>query len=407
MSKAPSAPDPYATSAAQTQSNQQTAAYNAALNRVSTYTPYGNLVYSQTGIDGTGAPQYRADISLTPDTQQQLQNQQAQDLAISQLGYGLADKAGQSLNTQVGQGLPGVQYGANGGNIQSSLNTSGVPSLPNSNDYAAQIKQAQDASYNKATAYLDPQYQNAQNDLDAKLANQGIMQGSTAYQRAQDELARQKTFAYGQAQDSAIQTGDALQNQLFGQGISANQAGMQNAQTAGNFANTAQQQQYAQNLSNAGLNNQGVQQALQQQSYLASLPLNQLNALRSGTQIQNPTFTPVPSATAQPTDVSGNINNAYQQQLSSYNNMMNGLFGIGSSVLSAGLPTGFLSDRRLKTAIRLVGETPVMKLPLYMFRYIWGGPEHVGVMAQDVIKVKPQAIIPVGNYMAVDYGMIC
>ena len=90
--KAPSPPDPYATAAAQTQSNQQTANYNAALNRVSQYTPYGNSVYSQTGTDTSGAPTWRSDVTLTPMAQEQLDNQLKQNTQLSQLGFTLGDQ---------------------------------------------------------------------------------------------------------------------------------------------------------------------------------------------------------------------------------------------------------------------------------------------------------------------------
>ena len=77
--KGASTPDPYATAAAQTQSNQQTANYNAALNRVDQYTPYGSSVYTQTGKDATGAPTYAQTTTLTPLAQQELDNEQKQD----------------------------------------------------------------------------------------------------------------------------------------------------------------------------------------------------------------------------------------------------------------------------------------------------------------------------------------
>ncbi|MGN6124693.1 MAG: hypothetical protein ACTHOJ_17250, partial [Sphingomonas oligoaromativorans] len=287
MGKGSSAPDPYQTAAAQTQSNEQTAAYNAALNRTSQYTPYGNSIYKQTGVDSTGAPTWSNTITLTPEAQKQLDNQLAQNDQLSSIGFGLADQAQNSLaNPITSANVPALQYGANAGQIQTGLDTSGVPALPNSGDFAAAQKQAQDAAYNAAKGYLDPQYQNAQSDLDSKLANQGIVQGSDAYNRAQTELGNQRTQAYNQAMDSAIQTGNAEQNTLFGQGVAANQAGMSNAEAAGSFANSAQGQQYQQSYNNAALNNATAAQSLQQQENLATLPLNELNALRSGTQIQ-------------------------------------------------------------------------------------------------------------------------
>lgn len=65
-----------------------------------------------------------------------------------------------------------------------------------------------------------------------------------------------------------------------------------------------------------------------------------------------------------------------------------------------------VSDERLKTDIQQVG----MKngLPIYQFRYI-GVEQHLfeGVMAQDVQKVYPDAVMEADNgYLAVNYDAI-
>jgi hypothetical protein len=50
------------------------------------------------------------------------------------------------------------------------------------------------------------------------------------------------------------------------------------------------------------------------------------------------------------------------------------------------------SDRRLKQNVKRVGALP-NGLPLCSFRYKWGGPTFVGVMAQDVLRVIPEAVV--------------
>ena len=64
------------------------------------------------------------------------------------------------------------------------------------------------------------------------------------------------------------------------------------------------------------------------------------------------------------------------------------------------------SDRRLKQDVKRVGALP-NGLPLYSFRYKWGGPTFVGVMAQDVLGVMPDAVVtdPEGFYR-VKYEML-
>ena len=67
-----------------------------------------------------------------------------------------------------------------------------------------------------------------------------------------------------------------------------------------------------------------------------------------------------------------------------------------------------MSDRRVKRDIKQVGALD-NGLPVYLFRYL-GNPAHqIGLMAQDVEKVKPEAVsetssgIKTVNYkMAVD-----
>jgi hypothetical protein len=69
-------------------------------------------------------------------------------------------------------------------------------------------------------------------------------------------------------------------------------------------------------------------------------------------------------------------------------------------------PLIMISDMRLKRDIERVGETEG-GLGLYSFRYLWNDEIHVGVMAQEVIRVRPDAVV-VGadGYYRVDYGKL-
>ncbi len=64
------------------------------------------------------------------------------------------------------------------------------------------------------------------------------------------------------------------------------------------------------------------------------------------------------------------------------------------------------SDRRLKTQIQHI-ETLHDGIRLYSFKYIWGGPTYIGVMAQDLLLTHPKAVI-LGRdgYYSVDYAQL-
>lgn len=320
---APAAPDPAATSAAQTQSNKETALYNFGLNNPNVTSPLGSQTFTQTGggpqyntdaysqaldayykglssnsqgtpyMDRTGniaytnsssgaasgpptldqfkigdsAPQVTQNITLSPEQQQLYDQQTQQSIGLSNLASQLQGRVGDTLN-QAG---------------------------PSEADINALQQKAQDAYYQQQTQYLDPQFANQQKQLDAGLANQGLTMGSEAYNNAQNQQALQKQQAYSNAQNQAITQGTQNAQQLFS-------------------LNSAERNQ----------------------------PLNEFNALRSGSQVQMPTFSGLNQSQAQPTNVSGNINQGYQNQLGLYNSQVgannstqNGLFSLGGNALMA------------------------------------------------------------------------
>jgi hypothetical protein len=65
-----------------------------------------------------------------------------------------------------------------------------------------------------------------------------------------------------------------------------------------------------------------------------------------------------------------------------------------------------MSDRRLKTNIHKVGELP-NGLGLYQYRYNDGSGPFLGVMADEVAAIQPEALGPViDGYQSVDYDKI-
>jgi len=79
-----------------------------------------------------------------------------------------------------------------------------------------------------------------------------------------------------------------------------------------------------------------------------------------------------------------------------------GLIGDGAKAAAS---AGMMSDRRLKTDIKKVGKTD-SGLPVYTYKYKGDNVVHMGVMAQDVEKVTPEAVEEIGGFKAVNYGLI-
>ena len=112
-------------------------------------------------------------------------------------------------------------------------------------------------------------------------------------------------------------------------------------------------------------------------------PINEITALMSGSQVSNPAQMSgaTPQAGVGGVDYTGLVNQKYQADLAQSQAAMGGLFGLAS----AGV--GMFSDRRLKTDIQRVGRTDA-GTPIYTYRYAWGGPVQMGVMAQDVPEAR-------------------
>ena len=68
--------------------------------------------------------------------------------------------------------------------------------------------------------------------------------------------------------------------------------------------------------------------------------------------------------------------------------------------------TSIISDARLKRDISPVGAL-ANGLGLYRYRYLWSDTAYVGVMAQEVAAVVPEAVRPgADGYMRVDYSRL-
>ena len=422
----PPPPDPTATVAAQEAANSASALQSAELNRINQSTPWGTSTYQITGHYPDGTPIYSQTTSLNPQFQNLLNlgTQGATQLAqtgISQLGN-VSKTLGTPINTS---GIPkitgSITDAAGTPGLTGSIDTSGLNPLQTqigNGDYASQIRQAQDAAYGAQAQYLDPRFKNQQDEINNQLINEGVSPGSDAWNKAQQELSLQRNQAYQSAQDAAVAAGNQEQNTLFGQAATqgafsnaANAQGFGQAAQQAGFGNQANQQGFGQGLQAAQLQNQASPAALSQLFALRSQPLNEYNALMTGTQVQSPQFNAYPTQNVANTDVGGITNQGYQNQLGYYQAQQaaspwNSLFSLGGSLGSAAL----ISDRRLKREIKPAGFTN-SGIPLYIFRYIDGVDmpegEYLGVMADEVLPSIPEAVLMGDDgFYRVDYTRI-
>jgi hypothetical protein len=80
--------------------------------------------------------------------------------------------------------------------------------------------------------------------------------------------------------------------------------------------------------------------------------------------------------------------------------------GEGTLGMSGGEGGVTVSDIRAKGGVERVGEAG-RDLPLYRFRYKGGSDEYIGVMAQDVLEVMPEAVsVGADGYYRVDYAKL-
>jgi hypothetical protein len=140
-------------------------------------------------------------------------------------------------------------------------------------------------------------------------------------------------------------------------------------------------------------------------------PINVINALRTGAQVQNPTYANVPQqAQVAGPDILGATQAGYNAQLAGVNaqnaasgNFMNGLMSLGGAAIMA-------SDINLKENIKRIG-THDLGIGIYSYNYKDGYdlPEtmQIGVMAQEVETVMPEAVVIMPNgFKAVNYSML-
>lgn len=100
----------------------------------------------------------------------------------------------------------------------------------------------------------------------------------------------------------------------------------------------------------------------------------------------------------------GNSNNGLWGNASGYNSAGTNFYDAGTfdaSAAASGLPW---SDVRLKENIVKIGHEN--GFPIYEFSYLWSPKKYIGVMAQEIKQMLPNAVKNINGYFAVDYKQL-
>jgi hypothetical protein len=259
--KPPAPPDPVTTSAAQTGTSVATAIANSQLNNINRVGPDGTLTYTNTGNytftdpftnETYSIPKTTETTTLSPEQQAIANESNATKLNLSTLAKNQS------------------------GFLQDYMAT------PFSGSNEATEARLMELGRKR----LDPLLAQRRDALITSLSNQGIKQGSEAYDRA----LRSDTEGANDAYNALLLGG---RGQAFSEG-----------------------------------------QAIRNQ------PINEISALLSGSQVSQPVFGAAPQGSIPTTDNAGLINanfnqrlNNYQQQLENGNSIAGGLFGLGSNII--------------------------------------------------------------------------
>lgn len=369
-SSPPPAPDFTGAAQATAAGNLAAAQQATAANRVNFNTPFGSLNYTQGGTQnfnpsigprspsgaddgggggggafnptsGGGMPgdpnRWTANVSLSPDQQRLLDAQ-------TQTQFGLAGMQSNALSAvQQAQaspfslsGMPNAPTAYQPGQQASTYNPVGGPSAYDPTKDTGQ-------AFQLMMQRMQPQMQQQEDATRTRLANQGLGVGSEAANNELNQLGRNQNDQRIAAALQSFQLGMQQQGQTFGQQTQNIQTGMaQQGQQFGqqfNNSNQAQNQQQQQFAQADAIR----KQAIQEQQLARSQPLNELNALRTGSQLTMPTFNTVPQqqTTAGPNYLTA-ANDQYTGAINAFNGgqaqsqgLNAGLFGLGGAALSS------------------------------------------------------------------------
>ena len=365
----------------------------ASANRITQFTPYGNLLFGSVGNQGQfvqgPVPEGGQAAAFTQETPFQAQMR----AATEGTGLGLGNLAFNRVTGRqvVGQNADGSPIFADDPDFENPFRTAptlagvqqaqdidpttGLPAfqsqiststpLPTAIDTAGLTALQSDPEafrtnieqtlFNRQLGLLQPEFTQQREALEQNLADRGIPITSQGYNDAVNRLetqqgeqlsrlAQQATLAAGQESDRLVNQARNIRAQQFGEraaagefGLAAQGQGFSQAAANTQLANAARQQQVADQLLSNQIANQARQRQIAERTALRGQNFNELAALLGGPQIQQGSFF-APSGI----DTQGAFaaqaaaqQNAFNQAMQNRSANLGGLFGLAGNLGSA------------------------------------------------------------------------
>ena len=365
----------------------------ANANRITQFTPYGNLRFGSVGdqgqfVEGAVQDDGRA-AAFTQETPFQAQMRAAQEGT----GLGLGNVAFNRVTgrTVVGQGPGGAPIFAQTPNFQNPFETAptlsgvtaaqdidpttGLPAfqsqistqqqMPTSisttgltaltNDPVQLRGNIEQTLFDRQLGLLQPEFTRQSQQLQQNLADRGIPITSQAYNDAvgrlqtqqgeeRQRLAQQATLAAGQEADRIVNQARGIRAQQFGERAAAGEFGLARqgqgfSQAAANaaLANAARQDTVANQLLSNQIRNQQRSREIAERNALRGQNFNELAALLGGPQIQQPSFFAPGTIDTQGAFAAQQAaqQNAYNQAMANRQANLGGLFSLAGNLGSA------------------------------------------------------------------------
>jgi hypothetical protein len=377
----PPTPDYTGAARAQGAANVETARLEGRMNRPDVFSPY-----DQTLVTDLGDDRFAMNYSLTPEYERQ---------RVKQAGIGeqYLDTAASRLNE-----LPTGQLNLSSlPSFQGAVDRTGFAPLATMNDLSDYATRSEGAYYDRAMSRLQPSMDMQRTSLHTDLINSGLPVGSEAYNNSMAQLGLQQNDQMQGLAQSSIAEGQRMRQGLAGEAQSMRQSQLAEASMMREMQNQAR----AQGLADTLLERRLPMEELATLTGSPSIGSAGMGTATTGLNVPGVSIAPPPIMQA--AGMAGSdANNRYASEMQGYGarmNMLGNIAGAGASAYGA-------SDKTLKENIVKVGQSP-SGFNIYEWNYLWSPERFRGVIAQEVQKIKPKAVLSnIFGHLMVDYSKL-